>query len=206
MFRARRDSAACENKTEIDSPKSISAPVPVPAVIPGTTSNSSELQDSFLLALLDAQTSAQAASSARSTVSPIDTAKRFNLTTAMGPYPSRLLFAGLTVSALLIVNGLLLAFSFSPITAAFLWSPLALLAICDAAIAVDANKMFVEIDNQQLAIRFQKRLPWPVRDQVYPLEQIRRLYLQSKRVRKLLFSSAHSNDTETSHFSGQHVE
>lgn len=186
VLRATSDSTPVETGTKVASPK-------VPASNPGMG------EGSFLHALSDAQASAQTAEPASVVSKASREALRFSLTTAMGPYAGRLSFIGLTIIVLLLANGLLLAFSISPITAAIMWSPLAIFAVFYAAIAVDSNKMLVEIDDHQLAIRFLKRLPWPVREARYPLELIRRAYVEHRRVRKPFFSSAHSNDTETSY-------
>ena len=188
---ATSDSTPVETGTKAASPE-------VPASHPG--------EGSFLHALSDAQASAQTAEPMSVVPKASREACRFSLTTAMGPYAGRLAFIGFTLIVLLLANGLLLAFSISPITAAMMWSPLAIFAVFYAAMAVDSNKMMVEIDDQQLAIRFLKRLPWPVRDERYPLELIRRAYVEHRRVRKPFFSSAHSNDTETSRFGKLRVE
>ena len=163
-------------------------------------------EGSFWHALSDAHDSAQTAEPASVVSKDSREASRFSLTTAMGPYAGRLSFIGLTIIVLLLVNGLLLAFSISPITAVIIWSPLAIFAVFYAAIVVNSNKMMIEIDDQQLSIRFLKRLPWPVRDERYPLELIRRAYVEHRRVRKPFFSTAHSNDTETSYIGSRRFE
>jgi len=124
----------------------------------------------------------------------------------MGPYTGQLIFIGITVVFLVLFNGILMALSVSPVTAVFIWLPIALLALFYKAIAVDSNKMVVEIDDQRLAVRFLKRLPWPCRDKVFSMELIRDIYVENRLVRKPFFSSAHSNDTETFRWGNSRVQ
>lgn len=160
------------------------------------TSNPNMKDDNFLQSSSDARASAKSVGAASMVTKPSCEVRRFCVTTAMGPYAGRLTFIALTIIVLILVNGLLLAFSISPITAVLIWSPLAIFAFFYRAIAVDANKMVVEVDDKHLAIRFLKRLPWPVRDKTYPLAMILRTYVDHRLVTKPFFSNTHRDDTE----------
>ena len=193
VLRARSDSAAVAN-----GPGNEKSSAPAVAF-----NNSSSRNDIFLHALSETQLSAQskeAPPEPRFASEALGYGRRFNVTTAMGPYTGRLIFIAITVVFLVLFNGVLMAFLVPPLTAAFVWSPIALLALFYKAIAVNSNKMVVEIDDQRLAVRFLKRLPWPCRDKVFSMELIRDIYIENRLVRKPFFSSAHSNDTETLHW------
>ena len=190
VFRARSDSATVANIP--DNEEQLTTVVAL--------SNSIIRNDIFLQALSETQSSTQsieAPPEPRFTSDARGDDRRFKVTTAMGPYTGRLIFIAITVVFLVLFNGVLMAFLISPLTAIFIWSPIALLALFYKAIAVNSNKMVVEIDDQQLAVRFLKRLPWPCRDKVFAMELIREIYVENRLVRKPFFSSAHDNDTET---------
>lgn len=120
--------------------------------------------------------------------------RQFKVTTAMGPHVGMMIFSVMAVIVLLLAYNLLLAFSVSPFLALLICVPIALGALIYAGMACDTNKLVIEIDEKQIAVRIIKRLPWPCRDQVFPMELIHDVYIEHRRIIKPFFSSAHSND------------
>lgn len=120
--------------------------------------------------------------------------RQFKVTTAMGPHVGMMIFSVMALGVLLLANGLLLAFSVSPVLALLICVPIAVGALSYAGMACDKNKLVIEIDEKQMAVRIIKRLPWPCRDQVFPMEAIREMFVKCRRINKPLFSNAHNND------------
>lgn len=186
LLRATRDSASAKNAKNGSSPEML-------------TSNPGKRDDSFLNDLSDALASVQNAGPENTDSKAPKESRRLSVTTAMGPYAGRLTFIALTIIVLLLANFLLLACSISPLDTPIILLPFAILAFIYTAIAVNANKIVVEIDDKRLAIRFLKRIPWPVFNKSYPLDMIRSAYVEHSQVTKPWFSNAHSNDTDESY-------